>query len=320
MRWLRRTLEAARVQAPRDLALACGLFVLGLLEATWVSGVELPLALALVVPLTIPLLWRTSHPFAVALVVTGAIVVQLPWTSLRIFDETFVGFVAVLLALYALGRHGRRPWMVPFSVACGLALAGGIGWHDRSLGSFVLALAFVAAAVVTGQVVAQRCELREILDRQAEALTRNADLAQATRVAEVRGRIAGEVQDLVRGRVHEMVARSAQARSVMHRDRVEAAQLVAAVEADGRAALDEMRSILGALRSTDLWSSTPSECCPGPSHGPGVVESCCRYRALHRYCSPAWWCCSSLSHSSGPKDPPSSRSRWSRRCSGSSPG
>src|SRR5690606_11714537 len=130
---------------------------------------------------------------------------------------------------YALGRHERRSRAVPVLVGCALAFAGVLGWWDRSLGSFVLALVFVGAAGMTGRVVAQRAELRDLLHRQVEALKESANVTELTRVAEVRARIAGEVQHLVSRRVHEMAARSAQARSLMHRDRVEAAELVAEV-------------------------------------------------------------------------------------------
>src|SRR5690606_30887524 len=217
--------------------------------------------------LTIPFRWRTSHPSAAALVVTGAIVVQVPWMSLRIFDQTFVGFVCVVLVFYSLGRHGRGPSVMLVVVGCALAFAAAIGGYDRSPGSFVLALLLVGAATMTGRVVAERSVLRDLLDHQADALRQSADVAELTRVAEVRGRIAGEVHDLVSRRVQEMVDRSVEARRLLGLDGVAAARLVAEVEQDGRDALDEMRSMLGVLRSTDLWCPTSLARSPDPVEG-----------------------------------------------------
>ena len=221
------------------------------------TGGERPLALAVVVPLTMPLVRRRSNPSAVALAVTAALVVQLPWRSVRLFDQTFTGFVCVLLALYALGRHGRAPWAVPVLAGCALAVAGALGWSDRSVATFVLGVVFVVVPAATGRVVAVRSELRELLERQADMLRENAEVEEQTRIAEVRGQIAGEVQDLVSRRVHGMVDRSEAARRLAQSDSSGAAELVATVEADGRAALGEMRAMLGVLRSADLFGSTP---------------------------------------------------------------
>lgn len=252
--------------------------MLGLVEAAWVTGGERPLALSFVLPLTIPLVWRRFNPSAVALAVTAALVVQLPWASLRLFEQTFTGFVCVLLASYALGRHGRAPWAVPVLGGCALAVAVALGWYDRSVATFVLGIVFVVAPAATARVVAVRSELRELLDRQADMLRENAEVAERTRVAEVRGRIAGEVQDLVSRRVHEMVDRSEAARRLAQSDSSGAAELVATVEVDGRAALDEMRTMLGVLRSTDLSGSSSLD--PG-ADSPGEA-SLARYLPLRR--------------------------------------
>lgn len=241
----------------RDLALAAGLLLLGLVEASWATSGERPLALSLMVPMTVPLFWRRSSPSAVALAITAALVIQLPWASLRLFDQTFTGFVCVVLATYALGRHGRAPWAVPVLAGCTLAVALTLGWHDRSIATFILGAVFMLAPAATGRVVAARSELHQLLDRQADMLRENAEVAERTRVAEVRGQIAGEIQQLASRRVHEMVDRSETARRIAHNDNSAAAELAATVERDGRAALEEMRTVVGVLRSTDLsgWKS-----------------------------------------------------------------
>lgn len=253
--------------------LGSSLLALGLSEATWVTGAERPLALAPIVVLTVPLMWRRSAPSAVALLVTAAIVMQLPWAALRTFDQTFTGFVCMLLASYAVGRHERRPRARRLLVGCALAVAGTLGWDDRSVATFVLCLILVVASAATGSVVAARSALHDLIDHQADALRRSAEVAERTRIAAVRGRIAGEVQDLVSRRVDEMVDRSEAARGLVQSDGSGAAALVATVEEDGRAALDEMRAMLGVLRSPDLSGTAAQNTEDGPPGGDGPARS-----------------------------------------------
>lgn len=257
----------------RDLTLAAGLLAVGLVEAAWATSGQRPLALTLVLPLTIPLAWRSLHPRAVALTVTTAFVVQLPWAPVRLFDQTFTGFVCVLLAAYALGRQGRARWRAPTLTACALAVATVLGWYDRSVGTFLLGVVFVLAPAAAGRVVAARAGLRDLLDRQAEMVRQNAEVAERARVVEVRGRIAAEVQDLVSRRVSGMVDRCKAAGRLAHDGHsAEAAELVATVEADGRAAMDEMRRVLGFLRSTDLGDSSSVAPEAEDDHEPGRVR------------------------------------------------
>ncbi|MGB7818248.1 MAG: histidine kinase [Ornithinibacter sp.] len=220
------------------------------------TGAGRPLGLLLLLPLTIPLAWRRLYPTVALVVVTAALVVQVPWAAARMFDETFTGFVCVLLAAYAVGRHARGPAVVPVLIGCVLAVGFALGLHDRSTGSFVLGVVFVAAPAATGRVVATRAGLGELLDSQAEQLRENAETVQRTRVAQVRARIAVDVQDLVRRRVQDMVARCEAARRVAANDTSAATELLAGVEVDGRAALDEIRTMLGVLRGEE--HSVPS--------------------------------------------------------------
>lgn len=253
MEWLRRTGRIAHSgAAPPDAALALALLLVGMVEATWVTGgIAVPVAGVLVL-LTVPLTWRRTFPRAVALVVTAGLVVQVPWAAARIFDRTFTGFVCVLLASYALGRRSPARRALPVVAVCALSFASALGWQDASAVTFGLALVFVVASATTGAVVASRAELRDLIDRQSEVLLHDSEVAERTRVAEVRGRIAGEVQALVNRRVREMVDRAGVARRLAPTDRIRAAQVVATVEQDGRTALDEMRTMLGVLRSSDL--------------------------------------------------------------------
>ena len=260
---LRSSWLAAGSRVPaRAVVVACLLVVIGLAEVAWMTGGLTPTQVLVIALLALPLAWRVTAPCLVVAVVTAALVAQVPWSSARLFHETFTGFVCVLVAFYAVGRHARSPWAVPVLAGCALSFAGALGWQDRSAATFGLGLVFVLSSAATGHVVGSRAALRELLDRQAEALGQSADIEERLRVAEVRGGIAAEVQHLVNHRVRGMADRAEIARRVAPGDRAQAAQLVATVEQDGRAALDEMRTVLGVLRSTDLPGS-PLAAAPG---------------------------------------------------------
>jgi len=265
---LRSSWLLARSRAPASGAVVAGLLVvIGLAEVVWVTGGLTPTQVLVVALLALPLAWRVTAPCLVVGVVTAALVAQVPWSSARLFHETFTGFVCVLVAFYALGRHARSRWAVPVLAGCALSFAAALGWQDRSAATFGLGLVFVLASAATGRVVGLRAALRELLDRQAEALRQSADVVERLRVAEVRGRIAGEVQHLVNHRVQGMVDRAEIARRIAPRDSALASQLVATVEQDGRAALDEMRTMLGVLRGSDLPGSplAPAPGSPDPA-------------------------------------------------------
>ena len=89
----------------RDALLAGSLLTAGIVEAVLAVATERPAALALVPALALPLAYRRSRPATVALAVSVALAVQGPFTEIALFEQTFVGYLCLLIATYSLGRH-----------------------------------------------------------------------------------------------------------------------------------------------------------------------------------------------------------------------
>jgi signal transduction histidine kinase len=234
-----------------DAVLTVGLFALALLEAGLAVGGERPVALAVIPALTLPLAWRRGRPAMVALIVTAALAAQEAWEAIALFEQTFTGFVCVIVAAYSLGRYAGRQALVLAGAGCAVAAGLAIGLNDLSGVSGVIASALVLAPAAAGRAVLARVSLREQLEKQARELEATAGAAAEAVATDERARIAGELQDVVGHRVSEMVVQAQVARRLAEREPGRATTAIEFVEARGREALEEMRRLLGVLRRGD---------------------------------------------------------------------
>jgi signal transduction histidine kinase len=162
-------------------------------------------------------------------------------------DESFVSVVCELLLAFAVAARCRlRDALQGFAGLLGgllvaIALRGDLS--DAVLGGIVL-----TASWGTGRVVhrlhAQAAELAALSAQLAEQRDRAAvDAATAERA-----RIARDLHDVVAHHVSAMVVQAGGARGALHHDLAAAEQALLTTEATGRAALVEMRRLLGVLR------------------------------------------------------------------------
>jgi signal transduction histidine kinase len=228
-----------------------GLLAIGLLEAALANGVEWPWALGLVAAMTLPLAWRRRRPASVALAVTTALAVQGPLQTDPLFEQTFTGFVCLLLATYSLGRQASGRPLILVGAGCALATGLTVGLNDADVASGLLGTAIVLGTLAGGWAVHRRTMARELLELQARELEVSKDAATKAATINARLRIAGEVEDVVSHRVSEMLVQAQAARSLAARDPTRAADALASVEAKGREALGELRRLLGVLRRGD---------------------------------------------------------------------
>ncbi|MFC4062137.1 sensor histidine kinase [Planomonospora corallina] len=118
----------------------------------------------------------------------------------------------------------------------------------------------------------RRAYLAELRDRVARTeLARAADTRAAR--AEERSRIARELHDVVAHHVSVMTVQAAAARRVLGSNPDGVREALSAIEETGRAAMAEMRGIVGALRT----EGAPAEREPRPGLGsvPALVEQMC---------------------------------------------
>jgi signal transduction histidine kinase len=140
-----------------------------------------------------------------------------------------------------------------------------------SLYSVMVAVGMTASPVLLGLYAGARRRLVESLRERADGLERElgllaekaAERAERARMQE-RTRIAREMHDVVAHRVSLMVVHASAVRTVAARDPQRAAEGAELVGNMGRQALQELREILGVLRSDGAGTSAPTPAAPSP--------------------------------------------------------
>ncbi|MGL5850564.1 MAG: sensor histidine kinase [Phycicoccus sp.] len=164
-----------------------------------------------------------------------------------------------LVAAYSVSSAGRGPWpalsllvggvgslVVVLRAASGTTLARGAG--DVLLLSGLL-LASVVAAWALGRFRRLRAEQLVALAERAARAERDRDLRQREAAATERARIARELHDVIAHSVSVMVRQAEGGRYVATRDPGAAAAVLGTIADTGRAALTDIRSMLGVLDS-----------------------------------------------------------------------
>jgi len=217
----------------------------------------------------VALWWRRSRPVSVLAVCVAAYAVNA-------VAVPGVPPYAGWLALYAAGAHGRQAARAWYAAAAGAAALGAVFaacalLYPKTAGELPLLIAVTAIAALTGTLVrSRRAQLTALRDR-AEALERERVSAEARAAAEERLRIARDVHDLVGHGLSGIAIQSSTARLALDAGRIETARTaLAAVESASRAALGEMRQLLGVLRAGD--AGEPGRL-PGLGDLPGLAGS-----------------------------------------------
>ena len=213
---------------------------------------------------TVPLAVRRRYPLSAFLVILlGAVVAPRYATAVTFLAIVFAGYSAVA---YSRFRGAALLSMLPAGLLVGRQLlerdpvelgggrcagaAGGArdpqarrGSRSRrgrngALSGLVTAFSLVLIAVV-GNAMQARDRIRRIRAEHAAATQRALD--------EERALIASELHDVVTHNVSVMIVQAGAARQVLATDPAEATAALLAVEASGRAAMTELRHLLGLL-------------------------------------------------------------------------
>ena len=194
--------------------------------------------------------------------------------------------IAVAVVLYTVAQVKTKRTAAAALAAVGLALAAlvlitpaaagtpGRDRVDQNIGHAASALTVLLAAWAAGRAVrvgrAYAAGLRAQAERRAQV-----EVDQARRaVAEERLQIARELHDVVAHSMSVVAVQAGVGRYVIEQDPAEAASALAAIETTSRAALREMRQLLGILRD-----GAPGEMLAAP--GLESVPDLARRAGLH---------------------------------------
>ena len=153
-------------------------------------------------------------------------------------------FVFLMLAVYSAAAHtsGRRTLLAGGMIVglylTGLAMSGGITADN---------LIFFAIIEVAPWVAGRAVRQRRVNDRELEQEKTRA----AAAIVEERARIARELHDVVAHSISVMILQARGGRRVLESEPTDARDAFAVIESTGHQALDEMRRLVGMLRSGD---------------------------------------------------------------------
>ena len=228
-----------------DALLAAVLVAAALPPVSSIAGPDQRLALALIIALAFPLIWRRRAPTAVF-----AIILALALIQLRVNPTEGNDLLPLACAFYTVAT--REPlWRV---LACAAALEAAAAAAPRAWGIYSLLIAFT---LLLGYFVrTRRAYIAALVDR-AERLERERDQQGRLTVAAERARIAREVHDIVAHNIAVMTALADGAAYTAEASPGQGAELMRQVSQTGRSALAEMRRLIGVLRDPPGHSPQP---------------------------------------------------------------
>jgi signal transduction histidine kinase len=212
----------------------------------------------------VPLVVRRRYPLTAFWgVIAGTLAFHLAsYVAAGVDGSVVFTFITCLVAAYSAAVYGphRRPLM--WSLAAGTVLI--VGFHERTIPAiapgFVPFLLLVPAGLAANTVHTWRQRVRT-LEAAHETATRLA-------VDQERARIARELHDVVTHNVSMMTVQAGAARKVMATAPELAAEALLAVEAGGRAAMSELRHVMGLLTmSADPDDPASVDLAPQPGLG-----------------------------------------------------
>jgi signal transduction histidine kinase len=250
--WLRRP----RVQSIGDALLAGILAVTSVVPILAIGDPSWGKPKALAVPLallsTVPLAWRARYPLSAAAIVLAA-------NAACIFaaapnQAAFQPFVALVLTFYSAGSRaeGRRAlWVPPVLAVAAIPVFFAAIRHGQSSGNIIPSFVWLLAAWAVGRTVRSWRHKSMALELANRELEEQRELQAQAAVTVERGRIARELHDVVAHNVSMIVVQAGAAARVLHGEQPDVRNALEVIAATGRETVDEMRTLLGVLRSDD---------------------------------------------------------------------
>jgi len=237
-----------------DLALGAGLLaVLELIHATTNGGGGLVTAFALV-PFVAPIAVRRRWPLGALLASTAVVLIQKPFGGQILTSLNGDQAVPMLLS------YGAGAWLPARRsvVALATALLLMIIWELIPPGGVTTLSGLPGPTFYVVGLLVPTWSVARLIRRDRESAREFSELADATlalsreeaaaAVAAERGRISGELHDIIAHSVSAMVVQAGSARLLLRSDPERARASLGAIERTGRDTLTDLRSLLGMLR------------------------------------------------------------------------
>jgi signal transduction histidine kinase len=243
------TLQPMRTLVRRhgDLVLAVGLAAVAeaelfLLHLDYERSLFVPIML--LVPLA--LIWRTRYPLAVLAVHIVAWVLIDLYTPAN--EDPLTLAITLAIAVYSVGAHtfGWRALAGAMLVAALAVLATIVDWNQESFVNLVGNLTFFAG--IFGGTWLAGWTIRRRRGRERDLILEREEKARVA-VLEERTRIARELHDVVAHAISVIVLQARGARHALNAEPDDAREAIDAIERTATEGLQEMRRLLGMLRT-----------------------------------------------------------------------
>jgi signal transduction histidine kinase len=234
-----------------DALLAAGLTVLLVLELSLGSNITGPFwaNYVLGIPMTAAVAFRRPWPvYALSAQLLLAIGSNLGNGDLT--ENPIAPFLAVILVAYAVGSYPPPRWSYIGLLigVVGMVLVNVSGSHNAASDFIGTELLAIAGPWFAGRIAREWADRARALERVNTALKAEQEQRSLLAVADERSRIARELHDVVAHSISVMVVQAEGAKRMMERDPGRAVVALDQIEGTGRAALIEMRRLLGVLR------------------------------------------------------------------------
>ncbi|MEY2241924.1 sensor histidine kinase [Streptomyces sp. BF23-18] len=207
----------------------------------------------LVVLSALPLAARRKYPLlAFAVIATAALALADSVSWINVLTCSIAAYGAVALSRY---RTRALAGLIVAAVLAGVAFRDADpmlpGWSSPAV--VLLVVGVLASLIRLGRLrlEASRKRFTDLQQTQEKAMRRA--------VEEERARIAAELHDVVTHNVSVMVIQAGAARKVMDAAPERSKEALLAVEAGGRAAMAELRHVMGLLAGPDASADTPAD-------------------------------------------------------------
>jgi signal transduction histidine kinase len=235
-----------------DALIAVGLTVVLLLELSLGSNITGPFWANYVcgVVVTAAVAWRRPWPvWALAAQLIAVLASNAAGGDLT--ENPFSPFLALIVVMYAVGSYAPVGWS-RFGVGIGvvgIVLIDLVGDSSSDAGSYIgTILLAILLPWAAGRAAKEWAQRALELERVNAALKAEQEQRSLLAVADERSRIARELHDVVAHSISVMVVQAEGAKRMMDRDPKRAKSALEQIEGTGRAALIEMRRLLGVLR------------------------------------------------------------------------
>jgi signal transduction histidine kinase len=199
---------------------------------------------------TVPVLGLRHNPLAVALVLSAAY----PTWAMLDYPTHIMQSLPTLAALAATGAAPRPLWwraialIAPVEMMCAVLL--GI-WDVDVLEIGYIAIVFAVVWALGVALGSRRDHTRALTEKTVALQEAREELARRA-VSEERTRIARDLHDIVAHAMSVITVQAGVGAHLIERSPEKAEAALRAIEKTGRGALDDMRRMLGALRSDEF--------------------------------------------------------------------